>query len=204
MYLHYVRGMRPDVTLIEVALLAEPWYLRTLERHRNHVYSDEMGILLERALAGRAQLTSEEYRRLQIGLIVDMVYPSRPVYFGSTVEHALLAEGYKVYPSGLLYRVVRNDDPPPVPPAPHAYQHRDIAYADYNADKIRNVYMTMLYAGGIWAERLGMSRRALEYYEQALSFFPASDDLVSHHREGDYLRTRRQDVERARQRLLRN
>ena len=43
MYFHYVEGMRPDVTLLEINLMNEPWYLRTIQNHEDDVYSEKLG-----------------------------------------------------------------------------------------------------------------------------------------------------------------
>ncbi|MBW1911733.1 MAG: hypothetical protein JRI43_00920, partial [Deltaproteobacteria bacterium] len=101
----------------------------------------------------------------------------------------------------MLYRIYREGDPVLFRPSPKKYRFRDISYVDYNADKIRNIYMTMLYANGIQAERMNLIQQALEYYDYAASFFPPLPELVSSHREGKYLWNRKREVDRARERL---
>jgi len=195
MYLQHVRGVRPDVDGVTVALLSEPFYLRSLEKNQPELYTPEM--LAARQGLGSRRLTKEGYQKEQIGFIVSRLYERRPIYFENSVPHEVVPDGFEVMPQGLLYRVLRKGDSAGPPPPPKAYPFRDVGYVDYNVDKARNNYATMMYANGLQAERTGARERARQYFRYALTFVPAAPDRISRDDEGRALLARKQEIEAA-------
>jgi hypothetical protein len=195
MYLRYMRNLRPDVADIFVAPLTDLYLLRFLERYHPDLYSKQMRDLLERL--PKNPMTKDQYHKKQIGYIVDRVYGKRPVYFENTVPHSYVPDGYKLRPQGLLYRIFRNGEDPPPPDKPKTYPFHDVAYVDYNVDKARDNYLTMMYANGIWAEMSKSPERAIEYYKYAVSFFPTRPERVSNDDEGRALWSQKAEVEGA-------
>jgi len=123
-YMQHVRGMRTDLTIIDINLARYPWYMDYLERHHSEVIADVASVekryrdLQELFVSGR--LDAESTRHIQeayIGVLGGMVRSGlargRPVHalFQDLYAHAALTPdeeaiiGKSFHPAGLTIRV---------------------------------------------------------------------------------------------------
>ena len=94
-YLHYVEGLRPDVTLIHVPHLGTNWYVESLP---SELFLSENPF--------------EKHERNFLAILDEMVRKSasaRPIYFDYSSSHALMLP-YELIPHGIVYKFGRPGD----------------------------------------------------------------------------------------------
>jgi len=163
-YLQHVKGIRPDLIIIDMLLLKYPWYLEQLEKKHPWLVDKSRDIASRfRALQLRwvdgEKLSNQETQQLDSSYIelldsfVSRNFTERPAYvlFKPDPDSARVAAGYLRQPQGLVARLVQPPGESAAPPPEPEYDLRGIThdfvpfddFAHFNAERYVTAYATL-------------------------------------------------------------
>jgi hypothetical protein len=166
-FFQHVRGVRPDLTIVDINLAHYPWYMDYLQRHRPDLFVPVADVarryrrLQDLFVSGRldgasARQIQQDYLAVLGGLVRAHLRDGRPVhalfmhlYAKATLtpdEQAIV--GPHFYPVGLTVRVV--DDPGPYPVRAPAWDLMGITSDPVPKDRVAT-YISTLYAQALTA-----------------------------------------------------
>jgi hypothetical protein len=188
-YLQHVKGIRPDLTIIDMLPLKYPWYLEQLEKKHPWLVDNSRDIASRfRALQLRwvdgEELSRQETQQLDRSYIelldsfVSRNYAQRPAYvlFKPDLDSRRVATGYMRQPQGLVTRLLQPPADGVAPPTEPQYDLRGIThdlvpfddFARFNAERYVTAYATLqqLYARANQADKAErMANKAREVAE---------------------------------------
>ncbi len=179
-YLQMVKGFREDAVVLDVILLGNPWFFSHLEaRHPWLVESSrpEVGAYraeLDRFIDGPADTLAYQARLREMfrSLIERSREAGRPVYFTSNIN-AAEAPGYRLVPSGMVFRLEPEDQRPPyIPPRDFAHAPLPPERVNRLSEKIRVEYAEGYANQGAHLLELGDTTGAAERFRRALATYP--------------------------------
>jgi hypothetical protein len=182
-YWQHVEKLRPDVTVIDVALLRDrPWYYPHLQQIAPDLLRNAQAELdafmphLVRFDAGEAfdaAAISRAYSAFTDALIRNNSH--RPIYVSGEVfaeRDQLFAPSFNGVPAGLAYRFVERDTAI-APPLPKLVWHADeYRKRNYYTDNARLLQAAPLAATAASLIKQGKAQEAKAYLDQAMQFVP--------------------------------
>jgi hypothetical protein len=179
-YEQIVRGIRPDVTVIDKELLKRSWYFHQLgERHPWLVRRSRAAIeaflgevdKFEHGRPYNALIIEARYAAV-IRSIIETSLPDHPVYVGPEIEPQYVA-GFQRVPQGLAFRLFADTvfHPTPIP----EYVYRPLARAGRLEDQVRKLYAdSWLSRGDYYFGKRDDRDEAVRDYERAYRFEPGA------------------------------
>ncbi|MGD8396815.1 MAG: hypothetical protein PVF43_15205, partial [Candidatus Eiseniibacteriota bacterium] len=176
LYYQTVEGLRPDVVVVDLGMLASPVLDRQLARRAPELVAacrdalDAVATVARLAEAGRPYdiaAARETFRRMRRRLLEESVR-RRPTYATADLAGQPLLGGYRLIPEGLLLRVAHTDSLRRLP-VPDLAGPRGTAGAPRDAREraILREYRLMLESRARYLESHGETTTALEYLERA-------------------------------------
>jgi hypothetical protein len=176
LYYQTVEGLRPDVVVIDLGMLASPVLDRQLARRAPELVEacrDELAAvatIARLAEAGRpydVAAARETFRRMRRRLL-EAAVRRRPTYVTGDLGGQPLLAGYRLVPEGLLFRVAHTDSLRRLP-VPDLAGPGGMAGAPRDAREtaILTEYRLMLESRARYLEQHGETAAALEYLERA-------------------------------------
>jgi hypothetical protein len=187
-YLQIVEKVRPDIAVIDIVMLANPWYIPHLKAMHPWLYRNSQQEFdayrpeLDRFIRGKADTVAYHARVKDLFLsIVRNSGNSHPVYVSSGIN-VDAAEGYRLVPSGMVFRLAPIGDRVPV--APRNFRFSPLPSPQYNVEveAIRNEYAEGYANQGAWLVEGGDTVQGVALLRKALSIhpeFPAVFELLS-------------------------
>jgi hypothetical protein len=183
-YLQFVRGVRPDVVIID-DMLGLPWYVAHLEKAHPGLFvgsePELEGLLRETRKAERGEPFDRELAEARFNELVRhlALHGDRPVYITYDIAYSF---GLRKIPSGILYRLVDRDAPPP-PVGFRDFSFRPIPKSKLFTDLVTGYYAAAYVNQGIQAAVVYQdSVLGLRFVRKALavdpSFAPARNWLT--------------------------
>lgn len=196
-YMQQVRGLRPDITIIDKSLLRYPWYLEQLARRHPFLVENSSDVAQQFRAEQRKWMNGELFDsalldRLYMSLLTSfvernsgthsafllMLPPCDAVPAPSRCDNNQIAPGYSRQVNGLATRLLRAGDPPPALPAEPTYAVRGIVgsqvpmdeFARINSEAYARAYRRLgqLYTAANDTERASRMLERAEQIEQAL------------------------------------
>jgi hypothetical protein len=183
-YYQLVKGVRPDVAVIDKELLRRSWYFKQLEKSYPWLIDNsraEVDAFLkelskfEDEIPYDAAIIESRYAGMIKSFIVKNL-SSRPVYVTTEIEPAYTA-GFQRVPEGLAMRVYAD-----------TLRHgmRDVEFHYRNFDRngrleeaLKNLYASALVAKGIYFLQEGKMEEGKKAMREALAFNPNSREAQS-------------------------
>jgi tetratricopeptide (TPR) repeat protein len=178
-----VKGHRADVAVVDIILLANPWFFPHLETRFPELYRDSRPaietyraelarFIAPKALPADTTAYNAAVRLLFRDLIDKARAAGRPVYFSSGIN-AEEAPGHRLVASGLVFRLVPEDDTTPgIPPRDFAYRALPSPRVNRLSDQIRVEYAEGYANQGAHLLEQGKAREAADRFRRALSVYP--------------------------------
>lgn len=183
-YYQYVKGVRPDVTVIDKELLRRSWYLRQLRKNHPEIY-DRSRPEIEAFLAELWKFehdvpydpgTIEQAYNGMINSFIDRAIERRPVYLTIEIEQQF-APGYLRVPEGLAFRLYRSA-PPPGKRVFEDFTIRPFTHSGRLVDGIRGMYGAMLINRARFCALQGEAREGMEAADRALKLNPDNEEAM--------------------------
>jgi hypothetical protein len=173
-YLQIVRGVRPDVAIVD-DMLGSPWYVAHLEKAHPGVFSaarpELEALLRETGKAETLGTFDQETALLRFGDFVRalVLRGNRPVYITYEIETNF---GFRRTPEGMVYRLVDRDGPLPTP-AFRDFSFRPIPKGRLFTDMVTGYYASSYVNQGIQAAVVhGDSALGLAFMRKAMAVDP--------------------------------
>jgi hypothetical protein len=179
-YLQLVKGYRPDVAPIDIILLSNPWYFPHLQARFPDLYAESRGVIesyraeLNRFVANPVDTVALnlKVRELFRDLLAKARAAGRPVYFSSGIN-ASEAPGYQLVASGLVFKLVPEEDSTPnIPPRDFSYRALPPMAVNKLSEQIRVEYAEGYANQGALSLQHGMKATAAERLRKALVLYP--------------------------------
>jgi hypothetical protein len=179
-YLQIVKGYRQDAAVLDVILFGNPWFFSHLEaRHPGLMEAARPEITayrreLDRFIHGPTDTLAYQARlRAMFRSIIERSRAAgRPVYFTVRIN-AAEAPGYRLVPSGMVYRLEPEADPPPyIPPRDFVYAPPPSMRVNRLSEQIRVEYAEGYANQGAHLLEHGDTTGAAARFRKALGAYP--------------------------------
>jgi hypothetical protein len=182
-YLQNIEKLRPDVTVIDLALLRDrPWYYSHIKQVAPQVLKNCQAELdtffpelvkFDRGDAYDATLISEAYKKFSEALVRNN--QDRPIFIASesvAERDELFAPSFKAVPAGIAFRLVSRDTAfdPDIPKI--VWNDKNYRRRDYYTDNARLLQALPLAATAQSLAQQGKLEKARQFLDAALSFQP--------------------------------
>lgn len=182
-YYQGVKGVRPDVAVVDKELLRRSWYFKQLERqhpwliHQSRVEVEAFLRELEKFEHDRPYNPAVIQARFEemIRSFLTNSIQTRPVYVTGEIEPEF-THGLQRVPEGLAYRLYADT-------LRHEMRDVELIYRPFVREGrlengIRSIYCSALTAQALYAARLGQLERGVTLLEKALRFNPSDAHAV--------------------------
>lgn len=177
LYHQIVRKVRPDVTILDKELFRRSWYFIHLEQQAPWLMDrsrEKVGLFLRELVKFENDLPyhPQVIEMAFVGMIndfIDKTMEDRPVYVGGEIESEF-GPMYKRIPSGLLFRLARQDDKAPVE-KPQIY-FKNARFENEYTRLLKSKYVQMLSLTAIHLRESGKRQDATELLEKAIEIEP--------------------------------
>ena len=180
-YYQLVKGVRPDVAVVDKELLRRSWYLKELEHRYPWLIQEsktEVEAFLRELYKFEHNLPYEPniIEARFVGMISSFIHKSldsRSVYVTSEIE-AEFTQGLQRVPQGLALRLLPDNEfhPTTMPPL----KFRPFARSGRLEDMIRKLYADSFVMRGVYYYRAGNSNEAERAFREALNYDSANPD----------------------------
>jgi len=185
-YLQLVENVRPDVVILDITLLGNPWYYRYLEarypwlirksREPVEAFLAEQENFEHSKIPDTAAYNERVWQMFYSFL--DTNYGSRPVYVSSGINPAVLT-GYRRVPSGMVFRLLRGSDSANIAAIELPFHPLPSPKADPLAEKIRQEYAEGYGNQGAYRITIGDTATGVAFLRKALDIDPYFPQAVA-------------------------
>jgi hypothetical protein len=175
-----VKGVRPDVTVVDKELLRRSWYIKELEhRHPDLIAASRAEVdaflrevwRFEHDLPYNSAVVQSAYREMIHSFIAKSI-GHRPVYVTAEIETEFTT-GFQRVPQGLAFKLVTDNGFHPTDRIPFVYRPFD--RQGRSEDTVRKLYSEAMVARGVYYASQGGKRQEIQdCLKIALQFDPTS------------------------------
>ncbi len=180
-YYQYVKGIRPDVAVVDKELLRRSWYLKELgvrhpwliesSKQEVEAFSEEL-LKFEHDIPYNPAIIQDRFVQL-IRSMIERALAERPVYVTHEIEPEF-TQGFQRVPDGLVFRLFKDTEfhPTNFP----VYQYEPFQRNGRLEVMFPRFYGASLTARGIYYYKSGNVDEAARAFESAIKYDPSSID----------------------------